>query len=63
MQNAKKAKKEALKTLSIAGHTIELSELKNDVAAAKAKGLSGQFAFTPETVEALIENLEEALSA
>ncbi len=31
MQNAKKAKKEALKTLSIAGHTIELSELKNDV--------------------------------
>jgi hypothetical protein len=43
--------------LNIAGHDVSLTDIKADVIAAKEKGLAGQFAFTPETVEALVEKL------
>ena len=38
---------------------ISLVELQNDVDAAKAKGLTNQWAFTPETVQALINYIIE----
>jgi hypothetical protein len=44
---------------SIQGHDVYLYELEEDVKAAIAKGLSGKFAFTPETVEALCEKIRE----
>lgn len=45
--------------LSIQGRDVYLYELEDDVKAAQAKGLSGQFAFTPETVAALCEKIRE----
>lgn len=41
--------------LEIRGNTIHCSELVEDVEAAKRKGLLGKFAFTTETVDALLE--------
>ncbi len=38
---------------------ITLDEIQDDVNSAKHKGLSGLFAFTPETVQALIDKLKE----
>jgi len=40
------------------GNEITTEELRADVIAAKAKGLSGRFAFFPETVEALLDLLD-----
>lgn len=48
--------------LSIRGVSTTLSELRADVDAAKAKGLAGQFAFMPETVEALLDCIKELQS-
>lgn len=44
----------------LSSEPVTLDELRADVSAARAKGLSGQFAFTPETVEALLDALEAA---
>ena len=41
----------------IRGNCVSLEELQDDVVAARAKGLSDKFAFTPETVQALIDKL------
>lgn len=46
-------------TLSIRGIDVSLDELKADVESAKKKGLSNLWAFTPETVQALIDNIEQ----
>lgn len=43
----------------INGEIVSLLELSADVTAAINKGYSGKFAFTPETVKALIEKIEE----
>ena len=46
-------------TISIRGNPVTLEELKSDVIAAKEKGYNDRFAFTIETVEGLIEKIEE----
>ena len=46
-------------TININGAKVQISSIKADVKAAKKKGLTGNFAFCPETVEGLIEKLEE----
>ena len=47
-------------TIDISGNPIPLEELKSDVAAAREKGYhSGKFAFTADTVEGLINKIEE----
>jgi len=48
--------------VQIRGDSVSVDELRADVQAAKDKGLAGQFAFTPETVQGLIE-LIDMLSA
>jgi predicted xylose isomerase-like sugar epimerase len=50
-----------LMIFNICGHEIPLSELKEDVSAAKKKGYRGTYAFTPETLEAVIIKLEEVI--
>lgn len=46
--------------VSIRGNPVTLEELKSDVTAAKEKGYdSSKFAFTVDTVEGLIEKIEE----
>jgi predicted xylose isomerase-like sugar epimerase len=50
-----------LMIFNICGHEIPLSELKEDVSAAKKKGYRGSYAFTPETLEAVIIKLEEVI--
>jgi hypothetical protein len=45
--------------ISIVGNEVPLEDLEADVEAAKTKGYSGQFAFTPETVEGLIDKIYE----
>lgn len=44
--------------LEIRGVKVTLSDLRRDVQAAKDKGLTGQHAFMPETVEALLDLIE-----
>ena len=44
--------------LSIRGVNVSLAELRQDVQAAKEKGLAGQHAFMPETVEALLDLID-----
>lgn len=46
-------------TVNILGSDTSLEDLRADVVAAKAKGLARERAFTPETVLALIEKIEE----
>jgi|GEM_PF-5958924 len=41
--------------IEIRGIPVTFHELAEDIKAAKQKGFSGEFAFTPETVEALLE--------
>ena len=43
------------------GIMVPLDELKKDVEAAKEKNLSNQWAFTPETVDGLIDALERSM--
>ena len=40
------------------GRIVYLDELREDIKAAKEKGLFGKWAFTPETVEALLDDIE-----
>lgn len=49
-------------TIEIEGVELDIEDLKADVEAAKEKGLSRQFAFTPETVEGLIDKIEFLLN-
>lgn len=44
---------------NIRGVDVSIDELKQDVQAAKTKGLSNKWAFTPETVETLLNQIEE----
>jgi len=44
--------------MKIHGNEITTEELRADVLVAKAKGLSRQWAFCPETVEALLDLLD-----
>lgn len=39
---------------------VDIQDLQQDVYAAKEKGLSGKFAFTPETVQGLIDSLQKS---
>lgn len=50
-----------LTIFEICGHQVPLSELKEDVNAAKKKGYRGAYAFTPETLESVIIKLEEVI--
>lgn len=43
------------KGVEIFGEHVPFTELQTDIDAAKNKGLSNQFAFTPETVQALLD--------
>ncbi len=45
--------------INIEERSVPLEELAFDVIAAKLKGLSRQFAFTPETVDGLIRKIME----
>ena len=46
--------------INIRGNLVTLEELKGDVIAAKKKGYdSSKYAFTVDTVEGLIEKIEE----
>ena len=47
------------KPLDIAGNLVPLDELQDDINAAKEKGLQGQLAFMPETVQALLDRVHE----
>lgn len=38
---------------------VDIQELKDDVEAAKENGLTEKWAFTPETVQGLIDKVEE----
>ena len=51
-----------LMVFEICGHEVPLSELKDDVSAAKKKGYRGTYAFTPETLEAVIIKLEGTIN-
>ena len=44
--------------INIRGVEVPISDLIADVAAAKRKGYSGQYAFMPETVEGLLETIQ-----
>lgn len=46
-------------SITINNREVSLDELKRDVIAAREKKLSHQWAFTPETVNALINKIEE----
>lgn len=46
-------------TIIINGNNVPLDELKRDVIAARERKLSHQWTFTPETVDALINKIEE----
>jgi len=53
-----KIKKENLDTVYIQGNAVTLLELNADVRAAVEKGLSGKWAFMPETVDALLKRID-----
>jgi hypothetical protein len=46
--------------VQIAGNEVFIDDLQKDVDAAIAKGLKGEFAFTPETVQGLLDKIVEA---
>lgn len=43
------------------GNTVQINELRSDIEAARKNGLGGQYAFTPETVEACLDFIEELI--
>ena len=46
------------KGVEIGGNFVPFAELRADVAAAREKGLASKWAFTPETVDALLNYIE-----
>ena len=44
--------------INIRGLDVPITDLIADVAAAKKKGLTDQWAFTPETVDGLLEKIQ-----